>query len=421
MLYKVILEFKNNIVKDIKVLPEVSASFKVSLIDRMGEELKNGLLNIPSEEEFKVIAKLQNTDSNELLNHVVGTTVTINYGHKKITLEYNEEKNVYEGVLKIEKGRKSIDGSAEFPGYFYYQSDIYIIEGVEPKPKVILPEPPKIIEPPKIEPPKPYVLSTDIFPGISDFLTQKDLSSKKFYIIPKLNEKDLTEAEIFDLDIKVNTNLPGKISDKKFIESFKCYGWEYVLNELSETSKFKNPQGDKKIKIVLENKEKNKTSNNERSLKLEKIGFWSAYGNLITKTILFLSGLGIIFGYIKKNRFKKGEKIVIEEIVDGYNRPNQRKLLKTDFLTIITPYKDDICNIDGLLFVASKGCVEITASSFAKLFNRSSVNKVYINGDYLDKEELKTGKNDVYKLYNEDNIEFIFDNSRKKYVYKIEK
>ncbi|MGL5988436.1 hypothetical protein [Cetobacterium sp.] len=421
MLYKIILEFKNNVVKDIKVLPEVSATFKVSLIDEIGQELKNGLLNIPTDNEFKVVARLQNAESNELLDHVVGTSVTINYGHKKILLEYNEEKNIYEGILKIEKGRKSIDGSAEFPGYFYYQSDIYIIEGIAPKPKIILPKPPKVIELPKIEPPKPYEISTEIFPGVKDFITQKDLLGQKFYIVPKLNKKELTEDEIHDLNIKINTNLSGRISNKKFIDSLNCYGWEYVLSEFSETSKFKNPQGDKKIKVVLENKEKNKTFNAERNLKLERIGFWSAYGNLIMRTILFLTSLGFIVGYIKKKRFKKGEKIVIEEIMDGYNRPNQRKLLKTDFLTTMTPYKDDRCNIEGLVFVANKGCVGITADSFAKLFNRSSVNKVYINGDYLDKEELKTGKKDIYRLYNEDNIEFVFDNSRRKYLYKIEK
>lgn len=419
---KIILEFKDNITKNIKVLPEVSAKFKVSLIDADGKELKNGLLEIPSEEKFDVTAKLLKGDSNELLNYVDGTEVILNYGNKKIPLKYNKEKNIYEGVLEIEKGRKSIDGTAEFPGYFYYQSDIYIIEGTSPKPKVIKKiEEPKP-EPPKPEAPKPYIMSVDIFSEINDFLTQEDLLKKQFYIVPKINGNNLSEEDISKIEIKLKSDMSGKLSEKKYIDLVNSYGWEYTPDLYSGVLNFKNPQGEKKVEITLENKEKNKIFKDQRVLVLEKISFWSAFGNLILKGILFLSGLILIIGYIKKNRFKKEEKIIIEEIQDNFKKPLIRKGLKSTFLNTITPYKDDECNIDGFIFVANKGFVGITAESFAKLFNRSSVNKVYINGDYIDKDELKTGKKEIYRLYNEDNIEFVFDNSgRKKYIYKIEK
>ena len=429
---KIILEFKDNITKNIKVLPEVSAKFKVSLIDADGKELKNGLLEIPSEEKFDVTAKLLKGDSNELLNYVDGTEVILNYGNKKIPLKYNKEKNIYEGVLEIEKGRKSIDGTAEFPGYFYYQSDIYIIEGTSPKPKVIKkieepkPEAPKPEAPkpeaPKPEAPKPYIMSVDIFSEINDFLTQEDLLKKQFYIVPKINGNNLSEEDISKIEIKLKSDMSGKLSEKKYIDLVNSYGWEYTPDLYSGVLNFKNPQGEKKVEITLENKEKNKIFKDQRVLVLEKISFWSAFGNLILKGILFLSGLILIIGYIKKNRFKKEEKIIIEEIQDNFKKPLIRKGLKSTFLNTITPYKDDECNIDGFIFVANKGFVGITAESFAKLFNRSSVNKVYINGDYIDKDELKTGKKEIYRLYNEDNIEFVFDNSgRKKYIYKIEK
>ena len=419
---KIILEFKENVTKNIKVLPEVSAKFKVSLLDEEGKELKNGLLEIPSEEKFNVTAKLLKGDSNELLDYVDGTEVILNYGNKKIPLKYNKEKNVYEGVLEIEKGRKSIDGTAEFPGYFYYQSDIYIIEGTSPKPKVIKKiEEPKP-EPPKPEPPKPYIMSVDIFSEINDFLTQEDLVKKQFYIIPKINGNNLSEEDISKIEIKLKSDISGKLSEKKYIDLVNSYGWEYTPDLYSGVLNFKNPQGEKKVEVTLENKEKNKIFKDQRVLVLEKINFWSAFGNLILKGILLLTGLILVIGYIKKNRFKKEEKIIIEEIQDNFKKPIIRKVLKSTFLNIITPYKDDECNIDGFIFVANKGFVGITAESFAKLFNRSSVNKVYINGDYIDKDELKTGKKEIYRLYNEDNIEFVFDNSgRKKYIYKIEK
>ena len=419
---KIILEFKENVTKNIKVLPEVSAKFKVSLLDEEGKELKNGLLEIPSEEKFNVTAKLLKGDSNELLDYVDGTEVILNYGNKKIPLKYNKEKNVYEGVLEIEKGRKSIDGTAEFPGYFYYQSDIYIIEGTSPKPKVIKKiEEPKP-EPPKPEPPKPYIMSVDIFSEINDFLTQEDLVKKQFYIIPKINGNNLSEEDISKIEIKLKSDISGKLSEKKYIDLVNSYGWEYTPDLYSGVLNFKNPQGEKKVEVTLENKEKNKIFKDQRVLVLEKISFWSAFGNLILKGILLLTGLILVIGYIKKNRFKKEEKIIIEEIQDNFKKPIIRKVLKSTFLNIITPYKDDECNIDGFIFVANKGFVGITAESFAKSFNRSSVNKVYINGDYIDKDELKTGKKEIYRLYNEDNIEFVFDNSgRKKYIYKIEK
>lgn len=413
----IILEFKDNITKDIKVLPEVSAKFKVILIDEDGKELNNGLLEIPSENEFKIVGKLFKGETSEMLGYVDGTDVTVNYGNKKIALKYNPENKLYEGKLTIEKGRKSIDGSAEFPGYFYYQSDIYIIDGVAPVPKKIIePEPPKVEEP-KPEPPKPYEIGVEIFPEVSDKITQNDLKNKSFYIIPKINGELLSEQEIADLDIKLKSKLNGKLSSKKRIDSLNCYGWEYNPSTYSGIFNFKNPEGSKNVEVVLENKTKEKSIIRERVLIIEEIGFWNSYGRLIVLILSILTGLFLIVGYLKKRRFKKNEKIIIEEIVDDFKRPEQRKILKGSFLNMITPFKDDECNIDGLIFVANKGCVGITAESFGKLFKRSSVNKVYMNGDYLSEDDLKTGKNDIYRLYNEDNIEFVFDNSRKKYIY----
>lgn len=413
----IVLEFKENITRDIKVLPEVSAKFKVILIDEEGQELKNGFLEIPSENEFKIIGKLFKGETSEMLGYVEGTEVTVNYGNKKITLQYNPENKLYEGKLSIEKGRKSIDGSAEFPGYFYYQSDIYIIDGTAPVPKKIIePEPPKVEEPIP-EPPKPYEIGVEIFPEILDEVTQNNLKNKSFYIIPKINGEFLSEEEIADLDIKLKSELNGKLSSKKMIDSLNCYAWEYKPNTYSGIFNFKNPKGNKNIEVVLENKEKGKSIIQKRVLIVEKIGFWNSYGELILLIFSIFTGLFLIVGYFKKRRFKKTEKIIIEEIEDDFKKPEKRKALKGSFLNTITPFKNDECTVEGLKFIANKGCVGITAESFEKLFKRSSVNKVYMNGDYLSEDDLKTGKNEIYRLYNEDNIEFVFDNSRKKYIY----
>ncbi|MGL4976481.1 MAG: hypothetical protein ACRC5G_00505 [Cetobacterium sp.] len=418
----IVLEFKDKVAKEIKVLPEVSAKFKVSLLSEDGKELKNGLLQVPSEDEFKIIGKLLKGDSNEMLQYVEGTDVSVNYGSDRIVLKYNDEKNIYEGSLKVEKGRKSIDGTAEFPGYFYYQSDIYIIEGVEPKPKVILP-PPVVVEPPKPpEPPKEYKMSADIFPGVQNFVTQKDLGEKKFYIVPKVNGKVLSEEEIKGITIKLDSDLDGELSKKKYIDSSDSFGWEYKPSVYSKSYNFKNPEGEKKIEVILENKDENKKITDKRVLKFEEIGFWDSYGELIKKILLMITGAILIIGYCKKKRFKKGEKIVIEEVENDFKKPNRRVILKSSFMNTITPYKDDECNIEGLIFVANGGGkISITADSFNKVFNKSSINKVYMNGDILDKDDLKLGKKDVYTLYKEDSIELVYDGRKRKYIYTLEK
>ncbi|MGL4947256.1 MAG: hypothetical protein ACRC4X_06315, partial [Cetobacterium sp.] len=59
--------------------------------------------------------------------------------------------------------------------------------------------------------------------------------------------------------------------------------------------------------------------------------------------------------------------------------------------------------------------------SFNKAFNKSSINKVYMNGDILDKDDLKLGKKDVYTLYKEDSIELVYDGRKRKYIYTLEK
>ena len=70
------------------------------------------------------------------MKYIDGTLVLINYGGEKIQLKYNPETKQYETKLTILKDRKSIDAIAEYKGYFYYQSDIYVIEGT-PKKEVI--------------------------------------------------------------------------------------------------------------------------------------------------------------------------------------------------------------------------------------------------------------------------------------------
>ena len=415
------ISFKDGVPSNIKIFPEVAGEFEVKITDINGKELDGRVLKMAPEDEIKVYGFLKNANDKEPMKYIDGTQVYINYGGKRIDLEYNPKTKQYEKSIKIEKGKKSIDAVAEFDGYFFYQSDIYIINGDETVPKIVKFEEKKEI---KKETPKPVVVKKVEVKKVEEkkiydlkienidtkVITQNDLKDKEIIFRPILNNKSLNREEFKKFKLKFKDELNGKLQRE---DNF----WSYRIPTYDGVTKFRNPQGKYKIKVVCENKDEKVKLEKEIEIQIEKIGFWEAWGQLISIILGFIVAIILGIGYWKKSRFLKNKKIEIAERFDDLDLPISRKVeLKASILNKLTPYLKESKKIEGITFIANNTNIKVLGEELDKLFNTGAVKKIFINGDLIGKDELKDKKEHI--LFTGNGIKIIYQEGKvKEYTY----
>ncbi|MCF2640223.1 hypothetical protein I6E31_09625 [Fusobacterium varium] len=415
------ISFKDGVPSNIKIFPEVAGEFEVKITDINGKELDGRVLKMAPEDEIKVYGFLKNANDKEPMKYIDGTQVYINYGGKRIDLEYNPKTKQYEKSIKIEKGKKSIDAVAEFDGYFFYQSDIYIINGDETVSKIVKFEEKKEI---KKETPKPVVVKKVEVKKVEEkkiydlkienidtkVITQNDLKDKEIIFRPILNNKSLNREEFKKFKLKFKDELNGKLQRE---DNF----WSYRIPTYDGVTKFRNPQGKYKIKVVCENKDEKVKLEKEIEIQIEKIGFWEAWGQLISIILGFIVAIILGIGYWKKSRFLKNKKIEIAERFDGLDLPISRKVeLKASILNKLTPYLKESKKIEGITFIANNTNIKVLGEELDKLFNTGAVKKIFINGDLIGKDELKDKKEHI--LFTGNGIKIIYQEGKvKEYTY----
>ena len=415
------ISFKDGVPSNIKIFPEVAGEFEVKITDINGKELDGRVLKMAPEDEIKVYGFLKNANDKEPMKYIDGTQVYINYGGKRIDLEYNPKTKQYEKSIKIEKGKKSIDAVAEFDGYFFYQSDIYIINGDETVSKIVKfeekkeikkettkPVVVKKVEVKKIEEKKIYDLKIENID--TKVITQNDLKDKEIIFRPILNNKSLNREEFKKFKLKFKDELNGKLQRE---DNF----WSYKIPTYDGVTKFRNPQGKYKIKVVCENKDEKVKLEKEIEIQIEKIGFWEAWGQLISIILGFIVAIILGIGYWKKSRFLKNKKIEIAERFDDLDLPISRKVeLKASILNKLTPYLKESKKIEGITFIANNTNIKVLGEELDKLFNTGAVKKIFINGDLIGKDELKDKKEHI--LFTGNGIKIIYQEGKvKEYTY----
>lgn len=403
---QLVIEFKDKVPENIQLYPEVAGRFNVTLYDETDNEIKDRFNSIEEGTNVKVVGKIENIKTKEPLEYIEGTMVVINYGGEKVQLKYNKDTHNYEANLTVLKDKKSIDAIAEYEGYFYYQSDIYIIEGT-PKKEIVLPQKQVVIEPPKVETPKVYTLYIEKNLK-EEKLSQQEIKNLRIEIILKLNDEYLTNEDFKSFDIDFDSDLNGKLEkkDNKWIFTPEVYEGKYG---------YKKPQGEFKIEVKV-NRDKLELED-KIVIKIEKLSFWGNYGRLIGQIIVMIITIIVIYGYISKKRFENKAKIVMKEYREDFAKPESYKKLKASLGNNLTPFVPHSMNVDGIIFIANGRSLALSGDNLAKKFGIGRVKKIYINGDLVEKEEL--GKKDKYSLYNESSIKVIFDDKLiREYIYQ---
>lgn len=403
---ELVIEFKNKVPENIRLYPEVAGKFLVTLYDEKGVEIKERFNKIEEGTELSIVGKIKNIKTNEALKYIEGTKVIINYGGEKIQLDYNPDNQTYEANLKVLRDKKSIDAIAEYEGYFYYQSDIYIVEGTPEKKREIKVEP-VIIEVPKIELPKIYTLHL-IKNLETKELSQNELKDLEIKIVLKVNGEYLTEEAFKNFKIDFDSELKGKLEKNS-------NSWKFIPEVYDGKYGYKKPQGEYEIKVKAE-KENIKLEENT-SIEVKKLSFIQNYGRLIGQIIVAIIAIVVIIGHITKKRFEKKAKIVLREYKEDFSKPDSYKKLKASLGNNLIPFVPNSMNIDGIKFIANGRSLILNGENLAKKFGISRVKKVYINGDLVEKEEI--GKRLRYSLYNENSIKVIYDDKLiREYIYQ---
>lgn len=410
---QLVIEFENKVPENIHLYPEVAGKFNVVLFNENNEEIKERFTFIEEGKKVKITGKLENIIDGKPLKYIDGTMVLINYGGEKINLEYNPETNRYETEITILKDRKSIDAIAEYKGYFYYQSDIYVIEGT-PKPviieEVVEPIVEEIIEPiveEVIEIPKIY--SLDIEKNINtEKLSQEEFKNLKIRIIPRLNDELLDKKDFDDFKINFDSKLDGKIKSENNT-------WVFIPEIKEVWYGFLKPQGNFILKIKAE--KENINLEKEIVIDIEKLSFSEQYLKAILHVIGAFFTLILLYGYYSKKRFNKKARILKKEYTDEISKPDISRELKASIGNKITPFKDYEMIIDGIKFIANGNSLRLYGENLGKAISMARVKKLYVNGDIITKEDL--AEKHIYTLFVGNSIKIVYDDDLiKEYIYQ---
>lgn len=417
-----IIEFDRNIENKIKLVYEANAKFQVEIYDENNEIIDERFIEDFARKKIKIKGQLLDLEKNSSLIHNPNIVVKARYGNEETQLFYNPTTLLYEGDIIIGIGKRSIDASAEFPGYFDFQSEIYTVVGIEhPCPiNLTLEECQCILEPENCpEPPEPRKLGLNFakFPNQEDF-KQSNFETVKIVITPTIDGESVKTKDLKTLEFKFNTTLSGETILKR--DNNDVVTWEFIPKSHTGISRFKNPKGIFKYSGKITGEENDISAEINGNIKITMGNFFKVWGGLIMSLILPILGALTVFGYIAKKRFNKNAEILVEKKTDSYQYPNTKTKLKGSILDMLVPYRSQRAEInDKIKYIADgKNAVKIKGNNLKQLFSGKGIKKLYINRELIDNTDKSFGVKD-YRLFNGDSIEVHYnaDNAIRKYTY----
>lgn len=423
------IEFEDPIKENIDIIYEANAKFNYKMVDNEGNEVKEALIEKEAGEKVKIQAYLMDIEKNQKLAHMSNIEVIATYGKEKYKLKYNSELNIYETDIEISLGKKSIDITSEFAGYFYFQSDIYTIVGIKPFCPIgtdpiecgYLKDPSSRPVP---LPPRDLKLDIKLEPN-SKRLKQKDLEIAKFTITPTIDDLPIYTRDKKNIKISFDSDVEGELVEKR--DDKDRVTWEFIPKLYRNYSKYKNPKGEKVYTASLEGLELDKKYEEKGTFFIEEASFWETWKIWIFTILLPILGGVTVLGYLTKNKFHKNAEIIVKESSDSYKRGDKKLKLVGSLFEKITPYKDYCDKKDGIIFLAhSKNKIKVTEENMKKIFSNPQIEKLIIARNEIDREEWKSKKNPKskkeFRMDNGDSIEIRYSNDNKvkeyKYFYK---
>ena len=380
-------------VSKIKFLPEVAAKLDVQIKGSFKAETGNTYTVCDTVKNITIVAKLLDLNNKPLDEAVLkGSKVSfVDENTKKtIALRYNPSSADFSASIPLNSKRITVSASAEYQGYFNYQSSIFVVQ------KEFCPTPTAFIEASK----------KTLHAKVTDMQHAETIT-----VIPKIKVGDLppraaTPEELKDLYFEklndTNIGIDVTETDGKMIirpSTFICACFTKT--------------GTDKLTLALKSKNKNITvdANNKIDIQvtIDDDSFWAKCGTIILTTLIILFLLWYLFGIYKKPRFCKGAEVVYTKTTPLVERKPKSYLLPNGFVKrYLIPYTPEKQVVGGIEFKAGSRCSHV-------FIDRNSQNeRMFISGMPIDKPRDK----DV-RLSNSEKLEITGQgNSKETYEYR---
>lgn len=385
--------------KSIKILPEVDAEFKVKLLNG-NETIVDSFYKTYPNNKLKIEASLQEKNSQNSLKHIEGIKVVSYYNEEEVPLNYNDKTKKYEGEILVKEGKKSISASAEFPGYFNFQSDIYTIDAHESyivKRNIDL----------KIIPEKISIPITEL----------KKYNNLNF--IPLVNGLEIDVEEFKTWKIEIETDLKIDVEKEfKKIDNKELNLWQSSFNYGNLFFWTLPKAGKHKVKLKIDSGRADEFIEKEFEINMEKESWAKVQGPFWGLFVGGLLSVLFILGNIFKQRFSKGAKIIFssEHLIERTKDREETKKLSASFINKIIPFQSEKMLVRGIMFYASENNRIKIKKGESKLIGKTVDN---IEIAYMEKS-IDDIKKKEHRLSSGDTIDVLYKGGKKD-TYRYEK
>lgn len=384
---------KNVDVSKIKFLPEVAAKLDVQIKGSFKAATGNTYTVCDTVKNIIIVAKLLDLNNKPLDEEVLKNSQVRFMDEttkKTLALKYNPTSSDFSASIPLNSNRITVSASAEYQGYFNYQSSIFVVQ------KEFCPKPKAFIEASK----------NTLHAKVTDMQHAETITVTPKIKVGDLPPRDATPEELKDLYFeKLNdTNIGIDVIEKD---------GKMIIKPSTFICACFTKTGTDKLSLALKSKNKNIEIDNTNKIDIlvtiEDDSFWAKCGTLIIAALIALFLLWYLFGIYRKPRFCRGAEVVYTKTTPLVERKPKSYLLPNGFVKrYLIPYTPEKQIVGGVMFKAGSRCSHV-------FIDRDSQNeRMFISGMPIDKPRDK----DV-RLSNSEKLEITGQgNSRETYEYR---
>lgn len=315
--------------------PEVAARFELHL------EKEDGSLLTPTAQHvyqvcvgknIRLVARLLDPQSQQPLSaatkHPEKITVTANYQKKDHPLALEPQKRFFTALLPVRSGQEPIAATAAFPGYFYFKSKVFIIEGIPCYRKLAL------------EPVAPWSAK------VTELAQAPPLR-----LLPTVDGQPVTPEEFKSWTLTIGQLPPVALKIDKQAD-------HWLVRPLdSRWSCCFTPTGSMPFTVAISSPHPGETIQERLEFTIENVHWWTKCGWLVILLVATLIFLWWLIGIIRKRRFCRGSAVVYHrDTRTQKGRPYTHALPTSFWNRWLMPYRAERRLVEGIMFIAGQRC-----------------------------------------------------------------
>lgn len=315
--------------------PEVAALFDLSLEKADGSPLPATPQNdyqVCVGKNIRVVARLLDPVSRQPLSVSIKKPekikVTVTYQQKDYPLVLEPQKRFFSALIPVQLGKGPISATAAFPGYFYFKSKVFLIEGIACYRKLAL------------EPVAPW----------SAKVTELD-QAPPLRLLPTVDGQPVTPEEFKTWTLTIGQAPPVALKIDKQADHW------LVRPQGSRWSCCFTPTGTMPLTVAISSSHPGESIQESLEFTIENVHWWTKCGWLIILLVATLIFLWWLIGIIRKRRFCRGSAMEYSwESPVQTGRAYTYALPTSFWQRWLVPYRAERRIVEGVLFLAGNRC-----------------------------------------------------------------